>query len=70
MAYPGELAKLKIVSHDEQHSTTTLLVEILSNLTKDNSVSTWLAIMCSYMYIWLPDHFIHTYSNKVVTYIM
>ena len=39
MAYPGELAKLKIVSHDEQNSTTTLLVEILSNLTNDNSVS-------------------------------
>ena len=40
MAYPGELAQLKIVSHDEQNSTTTLLVEILSNQTKDNSVST------------------------------
>ena len=40
-AYPGELMQLRIVPHDEQNTTTALLVEILGNVTDDNSVSTF-----------------------------
>ena len=38
-AYPGQLIQLIIVPHDEQNSTTALLVEISGNMSNDNSVS-------------------------------